>query len=97
MLQGYYNQANCQPAYHNLVKTCDKVETCPAFLYGTVCSRFDQDGYRIFSRLEALLCDHEANLGDFDDVLSQNRIDFDQNQLATLLHVLHCNIPREVE
>ena len=56
LLHGYFNQVNC----HNLVKICDKVETCQAFQYGIVCYRFDQDGYRVLSRLEALLCDHEA-------------------------------------
>ena len=77
--------------------TCDKVETCPAFLYGTVCSRFDQDGYRVLCWLEALLCDHEANLVDFDIVLSLYKIGLDQDHLATLLHVLYSNITREVE
>ena len=95
--QSYHNLVNCQVACHNFVITYDKVETCLAFLYRTECSRFDDDGYRVPSRLEALLCDHEANLGDFDDLLSLNRNEFDQDRLATLLHVLHSNISREVE
>ena len=77
--------------------TCDKVETYPAFLYGTVCTRFDQEGYRVLSRFEALLCDHEANLCDFDDVLSVYWIDLDLDHQATLLHVLYSYIPRQVE
>ena len=52
-----------------------------------MCSRFDQDGYRVLSWLEALLYDHQANLGDFDDVLSLYWQHSD---------VLHINIPREV-
>ena len=93
----YYNLINCQQACHNLGTTCDKVGTCLAFLYGTVCSRFDQDGYRVPSRLEALLCDHEAYLGDFDNILIVCRIDLDQDHQAIVLHVLHSYIHREVE
>ena len=44
-----------------------------------------------------MLCNHEANLGDFDDVLSLYKIDLDQDHQVTLLHVLHSNISREVE
>ena len=35
--------------------------------------------------------------GDFDDVLSYNRNDLDQDHQAILLHVLHSYIPIEVE
>ena len=83
-----YRVISTQQIVNNLVTTSDKVETYPAFLYGTVCTRFDQDGYRVLSRLEALLCDHEANLGDFDDALSVHWIDLDLDHKASLLHVL---------
>ena len=69
------------------------VETCLAFLYRTVCSRFDQDGYRVLRRLEALLSDHKPNLGLFDDVLSLYWTGLDQDHMATKLHVLQSYIP----
>ena len=69
------------------------VETCPAFLYRTVCSRFDQDGYRVICRLEALLSDHEPNLDLFDDVLSLFWTGLDHDHMATKLHDLQSHIP----
>ena len=92
-----YRVISTQQIVNNLVTTCDKVDTCLAFLYGTVCTRFDQDGYKVPGRLEALLCDHEANLGDFAHILSVYWIDLDLDQQATLLHVLQSYIPRQVE
>ena len=88
LLRPLHTQMSQASGCDNLVTTCDKVETCLAFLYGTVCSRFDQDGYRVLSKMEALLCGHEEYLGDFDEVLSLYRIDLDQDHLAILLHVL---------
>lgn len=58
-------------------------------------SRFDQDGYRTLSRLECLLCDAEANLDDFSDLLSLYGTDLDKDHLATQLCVLHSSIPKE--
>ena len=94
MLQGYYDRSKFSIS---LSQPCDKVETCLAFLYGTVGSRFDQDGYRVQCWLKALLCDHEANLGDFDVVLGLYRIGLDQDHQVTLLHVLYSYTPSKVE
>ena len=59
-------------------------------------SRFDQDGYRMLSRLEVLLCDSQANLDDFGDVLSLYGNDLDKDCLATQLKILHHNLPKEI-
>ena len=60
-------------------------------------SRFDQDGYRILRRLEVMLCNSEATLDDFDDVLSVYGNDFDKDYLATQPKILHHNLPKEIE
>jgi hypothetical protein len=59
--------------------------------------RFDQDGYRTLCRLEAMLCNAEVNLSEFDDVLRLYGNDFNQERLATQLRVLHTNLPSEIE
>ena len=48
-------------------------------------SRFDQNWYRILRRLEVMLCNSEASLDDFEDVLSLHASDCDKDCLATQL------------
>lgn len=48
-------------------------------------------------RLEAMLCNAEVNLSEFDDVLRLYGNDFNQERLATQLRVLHTNLPSEIE
>ena len=59
--------------------------------------RFDQDGYRTLCRLEAMLCNSEVNLSDFDDVIRLYGNDFNQDRLATQLRLLHTNLPSEIQ
>ena len=55
--------------------------------------------YKVFaldltSRLEQLLCDHNANV---TDILKLYRNDLDKDSLTTQLQILHRNLPKEVE
>ncbi len=60
-------------------------------------SRFDQKGYRILGRLESVLCDTEVDLNNYDDVLALYKDDFERDRLESQLHILHSNLPREIE
>ena len=67
------------------------------YVLEAICSRFNQRGYGILCKLEALLCDAEVDLGSFDDVFTLYGNDFNAECLATQLHVLHSNLPMQVK
>lgn len=60
-------------------------------------SRFDQNGYQILSKLEQMLCNSEAYLDNFEDVLSLYGNDFNKDCLQTQLKILHNNLPNEIK
>ena len=61
-------------------------------------ARFDQDGYKVLSRLENLLCNAKANLDDIDyNIFGLYKDDIDKDRLGTQLRALHTNIPNEIK
>ena len=64
---------------------------------GAINSRFDQDGCKVLCKLENLLCNSHDYLNKYDDVFTLYGDNLDQQVLATQLHVLHCNLPSELQ
>ena len=59
--------------------------------------RFDQRGYKMFCRLETLLFTAEVDKDKFADVFTFYGGNLNAESLVTQLHVLHSNLPAEVE
>ena len=64
------------------------------FVLHAILSRFDQKGYRILGKFTG---DAEVDLNKYDDVLVLYKDDFERDRLESQLHILHSNLPREIE
>ena len=67
------------------------------FVVQSIKDRFDQNGYKMLSKLEELLCDSECKLEDYSDVMQLYGEDFNQQRMASQLHILHANLPHEIK
>ena len=56
-------------------------------------SRFDQPGYKIYSKLENLLTNNEEYEDEYQLIIDFYKDDFDSSLLRTQLDVMSCNIP----
>ena len=67
------------------------------FVVQSIKDRFDQNGYKMLSKLEELLCDSECKLEDYSDVMQLYGDDFNQQRMASQLLILHANLPHEIK
>ncbi|KAL5515852.1 hypothetical protein EMCRGX_G001086 [Ephydatia muelleri] len=67
------------------------------FVVQSIKDRFDQNGYKMLSKLEELLCDSECKLEDYSDVMQLYGDDVNQQRMACQLLILHANLPHEIK
>ena len=84
------------PEFANIVEDVYRKEVID-FVVQSIKDRFDQNGYKMLSKLEELLCDSECKLEDYSDVMQLYGDDFNQQRMASQLLILHANLPHEIK
>lgn len=83
----------CSPQDHYRVTYFEAIDT----VIGCISDRFQQEGYRMYCKVEQLLLKTEQDHGgEVDEILKFYGSDFEKDSLLTQLHVFHTNYPMEM-